>query len=166
MTTTDTTDDVTAELIADRTHDPETVPFVPSRLIGAPDAPREGLDVPTASALIRWVGECPSCGSGLDPDSAKGTVSDRDVVFEARRSDGVPRTAPLECDDCETLIEAFVEEAAEPQPWGRRDPDATRAGVHWIPAEEADHCAWIGIMPAVTLSEVSDDRAERYRADN
>lgn len=156
----ETTDTVTVE---DRTFDADEVPFVPRRMCGHPHVPRGDLSVATASCLIDWVADCPECGADLEADAKKGLAEDRDVVFEARPREADPfgQTEPLRCGDCGALVEAFVEEAAQPRRVSERRPEYMEYGAVWIRFEDDD--LFMQVVPDVRVWTAAGAPADRYR---
>lgn len=148
--------------VDDRTFEPAEVPFVPDRMVGHPRVPRGDLSPATASCLITWVADCPECGAALEADATKGHAEDRDVVFEARtvEQDPFKQTRPLVCDECDSLIEAFVEEAAQPRAVSSRNPDYVQHGAVWVPFEGRD--GFMQVVPDVRVWKATGNGVERY----
>jgi hypothetical protein len=149
--------------VEERTYDADEVPFVPRRMCGHPRVPRGDLSVATASCLIDWVADCPACGADLEGSAKRGLAEDRDVVFEARTVDQDPfgQTRPLRCEACGALVEAFVEEAAQPRRVSERKPEYVQYGAHWIRFEEGD--LFMQVVPDVRVWEASGAGVDRYR---
>jgi len=148
--------------VEERTFEADQVPFVPDRMVGHPRVPRGDLRPATASLLIDWVAECPACEADLNAEAAKGHAEDRDVVFEARpaEQDAFRRTRPLRCDDCGELIEAFVEEAAQPRHVAERKSEYVKYGAHWVRMEDRD--GFMQVVPDVRVWVATGPAVERY----
>jgi len=149
--------------VEDRTFEASEVPFVPDRMVGHPRVPRGDLSPATASCLITWVADCPECEGDLNGDATKGHAEDRDVVFEARTAEQDPfgRTEPLRCDDCGALVEAFVEEAAQPRHVAERKSEHVKYGAHWVRMEDRD--GFMQVVPDVRVWTATGPGVERYR---
>jgi len=148
--------------VEQRTYDADDVPFVPRRMCGHPRVPRGDLSVATAACLIDWVADCPECGADLEAGAAKGYAEDRDVVFEARSRETDPfgQTRPLRCDECGALVEAFVEEAAQPRRVSTRNPRHAKFGAVWVRFEDDD--LFMQVVPDVRVWKATGDAVERY----
>ena len=136
--------------------------FCPDRMVGHPRVPKGDLSVSTASCLIRAFAECPECGASLDPDVRDGLAEDRDVVFEARprRFDPLKKTAPIQCDECGTFIDAFVEEAAQPRSYSTPDPKVAKYGGIFIEFEDRD--GYMVTRPGDVRVSRSNGPVDRY----
>jgi len=148
--------------VEDRTFETDEVPFVPGRMVGHPRVPRGDLSPATAACLIDWVADCPECGADIEADAAKGHAEDRDVVFEARTCEQDPfrRTRPIRCEACDALIEAFVEEAAQPRAVSERESEYIRHGVVWVHFEYRD--GFMQVIPDVRVWTASGPGVARY----
>ena len=71
--------------------------------------PRDGIEPSTASCVLREFGECPECGSNVDPDVTDGLYEDRDVIWTNNRG---RNSSAHSCEDCGTELRMFVEEKA------------------------------------------------------
>ena len=148
--------------VEERTVPADDVPFVPDRMAGHLHL-RGDLSPATAATLITWVADCPHCGADLEGDAGKGLAEDRDVVFAARTRDQDAHrlTRPLLCDTCEGLVEAFVEEAAQPRHVTSRNPRYVKSGAYWVPMRNKE--GYMQVVPDVRVWKATGEGAKRYR---
>lgn len=123
---------------------PDDVGFVPTRIAPAvPISPSDDLTVATATTLVKEFGTCPHCEADIDPDTAGGIQTDRDVLWTDDSSEGLGRSAcdrseAHTCENCGERLEILVEEKAEPN--RKRDiPDEPWVTSHlWIKLDDEE----------------------------
>jgi hypothetical protein len=125
----------------------DEVHFVPERFF--PKLQAE-MTVATATNLLREFCTCPACDSPLDPDTADGHRSDRDVIW----SDEFGRhSAAHECPACGRRLELLAEEKARPSQWASIPDRPWVSDALWV---EMDDGGYFVTMPGALSARVID----------